>query len=64
MTALPRNITFDCADPWLLLTFWSQVTGFQGDPEGGRVSAPVVILGVSQDDDPETLRPKPDLLFH
>ena len=33
MTARPRNITFDCADPWLLVTFWSQVTGYQGDPD-------------------------------
>jgi len=28
MTALPRNITFDCADPYLLVGFWSQVTGW------------------------------------
>ncbi len=33
MTALPRNITFDCADPYLLASFWSQVTGYQEDPE-------------------------------
>ena len=33
MTALPRNITFDCADPYLLVRFWSQVTGFQEDPD-------------------------------
>jgi hypothetical protein len=33
MTALPRNITFDCADPYLLVGFWSQVTGYQEDPE-------------------------------
>jgi hypothetical protein len=33
MTALPRNITFDCADPYLLAGFWSQVTGYQEDPE-------------------------------
>jgi hypothetical protein len=33
MTALPRNITFDCADPYLLAQFWSQVTGYQEDPE-------------------------------
>jgi hypothetical protein len=36
MTALPRNITFDCADPYLLATFWSQVTGYQEDPEDGN----------------------------
>jgi hypothetical protein len=33
MTALPRNITVDCADPYLLAGFWSQVTGYQEDPE-------------------------------
>jgi Glyoxalase-like domain len=33
MTALPRNITFDCADPYLLVGFWSQLTGYQEDPE-------------------------------
>ena len=36
MTARPRNITFDCADPYLLATFWSQVTGYQEDPEDGN----------------------------
>ena len=29
MTALPRNITFDCADPYLRAGFWSQVTGYR-----------------------------------
>ena len=33
MTARPRNVTFDCADPYAQAKFWSQVTGFQGDPE-------------------------------
>jgi catechol 2,3-dioxygenase-like lactoylglutathione lyase family enzyme len=33
MTASVHNITFDCADPYRLVGFWSQVTGFQGDPE-------------------------------
>jgi Glyoxalase-like domain len=28
-----RTITFDCADPYLLAGFWSQVTGYQEDPE-------------------------------
>ena len=32
MTALPRNITFDCADPYLLVGFWSQVTGYGRTP--------------------------------
>jgi hypothetical protein len=33
MTARVRNITFDCADPYGLAGFWSQVTGYQEDPE-------------------------------
>jgi catechol 2,3-dioxygenase-like lactoylglutathione lyase family enzyme len=33
MTARVRNITFDCADPYRLARFWSQVTGLQEDPE-------------------------------
>jgi catechol 2,3-dioxygenase-like lactoylglutathione lyase family enzyme len=33
MTARPRNITFDCADPYAQVKFWSQVTGYQEDPE-------------------------------
>jgi predicted enzyme related to lactoylglutathione lyase len=33
MTARIRNITFDCADPYALAGFWSQVTGYQEDPE-------------------------------
>jgi hypothetical protein len=33
MTARVRNITFDCADPYTLAGFWSQVTGYREDPE-------------------------------
>jgi Glyoxalase-like domain len=33
MTARPRNITFDCADPYALVQFWAQVTGYQQDPD-------------------------------
>jgi catechol 2,3-dioxygenase-like lactoylglutathione lyase family enzyme len=33
MTARPHNITFDCADPYAQVQFWSQVTGYQEDPE-------------------------------
>ena len=33
MTARPRNITFDCADPYAQVKFWSQVTGYREDPE-------------------------------
>jgi hypothetical protein len=33
MTARPHNITFDCAEPYALASFWAQVTGYQEDPE-------------------------------
>jgi hypothetical protein len=33
MTARIRSITFDCADPYRLASFWSQVTGYQEHPE-------------------------------
>ena len=33
-----KNITFDCADPYRLARFWSQLTGFSEDP--GNPSAP------------------------
>ncbi|WP_406642186.1 VOC family protein [Amycolatopsis sp. WGS_07] len=42
MTSVVDNITVDCADPWQLAQFWTQVTGRsvgeddkQGDPEIG-----------------------------
>jgi hypothetical protein len=33
MTASIRNITFDCADPWVLSGFWQELTGYQRHPE-------------------------------
>ncbi|HEX2357307.1 MAG TPA: VOC family protein [Micromonosporaceae bacterium] len=33
MTLHIRNITVDCADPYLLATFWSQATGWLEDPD-------------------------------
>lgn len=44
MTARLRSVTFDCAEPYALAVFWSQVTGFQEDP--ANPNAP---------DDPEAL---------
>jgi hypothetical protein len=41
VTALIRHITVDCADPYALSEFWSQVTGYPRHPEaepGGEVS--------------------------
>ena len=42
MTSVVHNITVDCADPWELAKFWTEVTGrpvgeddHQGDPEIG-----------------------------
>jgi uncharacterized protein (TIGR03086 family) len=44
-----KNITFDCADPYRLAVFWSQLTGFIEDPDNGN--AP---------DDPEAVLLSPD----
>jgi predicted enzyme related to lactoylglutathione lyase len=33
MTVRVRTITIDCADPFTLAAFWSQVTGFGEDPD-------------------------------
>jgi hypothetical protein len=56
MTARVRNITFDCADPFVLAGFWSQVTGYREDPENPN-----------HPDDPEALLVgtdgQPNLLF-
>ncbi len=44
-----KSITFDCADPYRLAQFWSQLTGFVEDPDNGN--AP---------EDPEGLLLSPD----
>ena len=49
MTLRIRTITFDCADPYLLVGFWSQVTGYREEP--GNPNLP---------DDPEGLLVAPD----
>ena len=49
MTLRIRTITFDCADPYLLAGFWSQLTGYREDP--GNPNFP---------DDPEGLLVAPD----
>ncbi|NUR30908.1 MAG: VOC family protein, partial [Catenulispora sp.] len=33
MTALIRHITVDCADPYALSGFWSEVTGYPRHPD-------------------------------
>ncbi len=49
MTSNVRHITIDCADHYRLATFWSEVTGYQEDPD--NPNAP---------DDPESLIVPPD----
>lgn len=44
-----KSITFDCADPYLLAQFWSQLTGFSEDPCNGNAPG-----------DPEALLLSPD----
>lgn len=53
MTARPRNVTFDCADPYRLAGFWTRVTGYQEDPDNKN-----------QPDDPEALLVAPDRQFN
>ncbi|PZS28237.1 MAG: glyoxalase [Pseudonocardiales bacterium] len=36
MTVRIRTVTFDCADPFALAAFWTQVTGFGEDPDNGN----------------------------
>ncbi len=49
MTVRIRTITFDCADPYLLVGFWSQLTGYQEEPDNPNFP-----------DDPEGLLVAPD----
>jgi predicted enzyme related to lactoylglutathione lyase len=55
MTARPRNITIDCADPYRLAAFWSQVTGYQDDPDNGNAPADPEALLVGVDGQPNLL---------
>jgi hypothetical protein len=49
MTVRIRTITFDCTDPYLLVGFWSQLTGYQEEPDNPNFP-----------DDPEGLLIAPD----
>ena len=49
MTLRIRTITFDCADPYLVVGFWSQLTGYREEPENPNFP-----------DDPEGLLVAPD----
>jgi Glyoxalase-like domain len=55
MTARPRNIAFDCADPYRLAGFWSQVTGYKEDPDNGNAPADPEALLVGPDGQPNLL---------
>jgi predicted enzyme related to lactoylglutathione lyase len=43
MTSFIRNVSFDCADPYALATFWSAVLGHPVDPDGAPGDDEVVI---------------------
>jgi hypothetical protein len=55
MTARPRNITFDCVDPYRLAGFWSQVTGYREDPDNGNAPEDPEALLVGLDGQPNLL---------
>jgi len=55
MTARPRNITFDCADPYRLAGFWSEVTGYSEDPDNGNAPEDPEALLVGPDGQPNLL---------
>ncbi len=44
MTVSIRNITFDCADPWALSEFWSQITGWPRHPENVPTDEEVLLV--------------------
>jgi hypothetical protein len=55
MTARPRNITFDCADPYRLAGFWSQVTGYGEDPDDDNAPSDSEAFLVGPDGQPNLL---------
>jgi Glyoxalase-like domain len=55
MTAHPRNITFDCTDPYALATFWAEVTGYQEDPDNGNAPGDPEGLLLGPDGQPNLL---------
>jgi hypothetical protein len=44
-----KSITFDCADPYRLAQFWSQLTGFSEDPDNGNAPDDLEALLLSPD---------------
>lgn len=55
MTARVRTVTFDCADPYALVGFWSQATGYREDPENGNEPGNPEGLLVATDGQPNLL---------
>jgi len=55
MTVRIKCITIDCADPYLLAGFWSQVTGFGEDPDNGNAPTDPEALLLSPGDAPDLL---------
>ncbi|MDQ6616329.1 MAG: VOC family protein [Actinomycetota bacterium] len=52
MTVRINSVTFDCEDPFRLTAFWSEVVGYQEDPNNGNAPG-----------DPEGLLLSPDGLM-
>jgi len=44
VTSLIRNVSFDCADPYVLAVFWSEVVGHPVGPEFAPGDREVVIV--------------------
>ncbi|BCY10444.1 VOC family protein [Actinoplanes sp. L3-i22] len=44
MTSIVRNVAFDCADPYVLAVFWSEVLGHPVDPDCAPGDDEVVIV--------------------
>ena len=54
MTTRIRNITVDCADPYRLAGFWSEVTGYSRDPDD-RPDDTAALLMAHDDEGPNLL---------
>ena len=55
MTARPRNITVDCADPYRLAGFWSAVTGYGEDPDDPNAPSDLEAVLLGPDGQPNLL---------
>ena len=55
MTAYIRHITVDCADPYLLSRFWSEVTGYREDPADPNLPGHTEALILAPDGGPGLL---------